>query len=239
MSRPTPRLNFFKSQCRDWDRDWIYIVSMSRLRPRLKVSESQCRDRDRDWICKVSMSRLRPRLNSQKSQYRDWDRDWIYNLYLPIFTYIYNLYLPIFTYIYNLYFEIQFMLRPRLIETIKFCGCRDRDSSRLGISVVVETETHRDWEILWLSRPRLIETGKFCGVETETHRDWEILWLSRPRLIETGNFCGCRDRDQPRLNKSCRDRDFIESLADLCHSKVNKCLFDVCKTSLGSNKLRP
>ena len=78
MSRPTPRLNFFKSQCRDWDRDWIYIVSMSRLRPRLKVSESQCRDRDRDWICKVSMSRLRPRLNSQKSQYRDWDRDWIY-----------------------------------------------------------------------------------------------------------------------------------------------------------------
>ena len=112
------------------------------------------------------------------------------------------------------YFEILFMLRPRLIETIKFCGCRDRDSSRLGISVVVETETHRDWEILWLSRPRLIETGKFCGVETETHRDWEILWLSRPRLIETGNFCGCRDRDQPRLNKSCRDRDFIESLAD-------------------------
>ena len=110
------------------------------------------------------------------------------------------------------------MLRPRLIETIKFCGCRDRDSSRLGISVVVETETHRDWEILWLSRPRLIETGKFCGVETETHRDWEILWLSRPRLIETGNFCGCRDRDQPRLNKSCRDRDFIESLADLWHN---------------------
>merc|ERR1712198_550985 len=89
----------------------------------------------------------------------------------------------------NLYFEILFMLRPRLIETIKFCGCRDRDSSRLGISVVVETETHRDWE---------------------------ILWLSSPRLIETGNFCGCRDRDQPRLNKSCRDRDFIESLADLC-----------------------
>ena len=37
------------------------------------------------------------------------------------------------------------------------------DSSRLGISVVVETETHRDWKILWLSRPRLIETGKFCG----------------------------------------------------------------------------
>ena len=114
------------------------------------------------------------------------------------------------------------MLRPRLIETIKFCGCRDRDSSRLGISVVVETETHRDWEILWLSRPRLIETGKFCGVETETHRDWEILWLSRPRLIETGNFCGCRDRDQPRLNKSCRDRDFIESLADLWFPQLHE-----------------
>ena len=111
---------------------------------------------------------------------------------------------------------------------MKFCACRDRDSSRLEISVVVETETHRDWEILWLSRPRLIETGKFCGfrdrdssrlgnslvVETETDRDWEILWLSRPRLNETGNFCGCRDRDQSRLNKSCRDRDFFESLVN-------------------------
>ena len=86
-------------------------------------------------------------------------------------------------------YEILFMLRPRLIETRKFCGCRDRNSSRLGNSLVVETETHRDWE---------------------------ILWLSRPRLIETGSFCGCRDRDQPKLNKSCRDRDFIESLTDLC-----------------------
>merc|ERR1711923_252141 len=82
--------------------------------------------------------------------------------------------------------------RPRLeisFFLMKFCSCRDRDSSRLGNSVVVETKTHRDWEILWLSRPRLIKTGKFCG---------------------------CRDRDQPRMNKSCRDRDFIESLADLC-----------------------
>ena len=119
-------------------------------------------------------------------------------------------------------YEILCMSRPRLIETGNFCGCRDRDSSRLGNSLVVETETHRDWEILWLSRPRLIETGKFCGVETETHRDWEILWLSRPRLIETGNFCGCRDRDQPRLNKSCRDRDFIESLADLCSGDTTR-----------------
>ena len=70
---------------------------------------------------------------------------------------------------------------------MKFCSCRDRDSSRLGNSVVVETETHRDWE---------------------------ILWLSRPRLNETRNFCGCRDRDQLRLNKSCGDPDFIESLID-------------------------
>ena len=51
-------------------------------------------------------------------------------------------------------------------------------------------------------------------VETETHRDWEILWLSRPRLNETENFYGCRDRDQSRLNKSCRDRDFFESLVN-------------------------
>merc|ERR1711873_172315 len=113
---------------------------------------------------KVSISRLRPRLNLQ-----------------PIFTYIY-LYLPIFTTYIYLYLPIF------TTYILRFSLCLDRDSSRLLNSVVVETETHRDWE---------------------------FLWLSRPRLIETGSFCGCRDRDQPRLNKSCRDRDFIESLADL------------------------
>ena len=34
--------------------------------------------------------------------------------------------------------------RPRLIETEKFCRCRDRDSSRLGNLLDVETETSRD-----------------------------------------------------------------------------------------------
>merc|ERR1712198_49780 len=121
----------------------------------------------------------------------------------------------------NLYFEILFMLRPRLIETIKFCGCRDRDSSRLGISVVVETETHRDWEILWLSGPRLIETGKFCGVETETHRDWEILWLSRPRLIETGKFCGCRDQDSSRLVILWLSRPRLIETGNFCGCRDN------------------
>ena len=36
------------------------------------------------------------------------------------------------------------MSRPRLIETGKFRGCRDQDSSRLENLVVVETETDRD-----------------------------------------------------------------------------------------------
>ena len=45
------------------------------------------------------------------------------------------------------------MSRPRLIETKKFGGCRDRDSSRLKNLEDVETETHRD-------------SSK--GVETET-----------------------------------------------------------------------
>ena len=110
-------------------------------------------------------------------------------------------------------YEILCMSRPRLIETGNFCGCRDRDSSRLGNSLVVETETHRDWEILWLSRPRLIETGKFCGcrdrdssrlgnfvvVETETKRDWEFLWLSRPRPVETE-----QKLSRPRLHRESR-----------------------------------
>ena len=36
------------------------------------------------------------------------------------------------------------MSRPRLIETKKFGGCRDRDSSRLKKFEDVETETDRD-----------------------------------------------------------------------------------------------
>ena len=139
-SRPRPRLELFESQCRDWDRDWIYK----------SLNFETETETESLW---VSMSRPRPRLEN-----------------------------------FFFCYEILFMSRPKLIETRKFCGCRNRDSSRLGNSLVVKTETHRDLE---------------------------ILWLSRPRLNETGNFCGCRDRDQSRLNKSCRDWDFIESLADL------------------------
>ena len=56
--------------------------------------------------------------------------------------------------------EIWWMLRPRLIETGKFGGCRDRDSLRPGKSMGVETETNRDWakdvETETLSRVSLI-----------------------------------------------------------------------------------
>ena len=83
-------------------------------------------------------------------------------------------------------FDILWMSRLRLIETGKFIGCRDRDSSRLRNFLDVETETHWDWKISWMSRPRLIENEKFLGcwdwdssrlgnlmdVETETTRDW-------------------------------------------------------------------
>ena len=48
------------------------------------------------------------------------------------------------------------MLRPRLIETEKFLGCRDRDSSRLNILEGIKTETHQD-------------SSK--GVETETETE--------------------------------------------------------------------
>ena len=48
------------------------------------------------------------------------------------------------------------MSRPRLIETKKFGGCRDRDSSRLKKFEDVETETDRD-------------SSK--GVETETETE--------------------------------------------------------------------
>ena len=160
MSRPRPRLKCWKSQCRD--RDWIYKslnvetkikteslwVSMSRPRPRLNLQKSQCRDWDRDWIFKslnfetkteteslrVSMSR--PRLRLENLFFLLWNSKniWV-SMSRPRLT------LENFFFCY----EILFMSRPRLIETRKFCGCRDRDSSRLRNSLVVETETSRDW----------------------------------------------------------------------------------------------
>ena len=95
--------------------------------------------------------------------------------------------------------EICWMSRLRLIETEKFVGWRDRDSSRLRNLLDVETKTHQDWKISWMLRPRLIETEKFVGcrdrdssrlgnladVETKTHQDREIYWMSRPRPVET------------------------------------------------------
>ena len=41
--------------------------------------------------------------------------------------------------------ENSWMSRPRLIETEKILGCRDRDQSRLGNAMDVETMTSRDW----------------------------------------------------------------------------------------------
>ena len=75
--------------------------------------------------------------------------------------------------------DICWMSRPRLIETKKFLGCRDRDSSRLR---------------------------NFLDVETKTHWDREIPGMSKPRL-ETGKFDGCWDRDHSRVGKKCRDQD--------------------------------
>ena len=77
-----------------------------------------------------------------------------------------------------------------------FLSCRDRDSD-------FQSCRDRDSSRLWF----------FKVVETETHRDSDFLKLSRPRLIETQEYGGCRDRDPSRLGKSCRDRDFFESLA--------------------------
>ena len=79
-------------------------------------------------------SRPRPRLEVFESQCRYRERDWIFKS-LNVETDTETKFLQVSVSI----------LRPRL----NFCGCRDRDSSRLGI--------------LWLSRPRLIETGNFCG----------------------------------------------------------------------------
>ena len=71
--------------------------------------------------------------------------------------------------------DICWMSTSRLINTKKFFGCRDQDSSRLR---------------------------NFLDVEIETHQDREISGMSRPRLIKTEKFLGCRDRNSSRLKSS-------------------------------------
>ena len=117
--------------------------------------------------------------------------------------YIYGLYMnEIFPIISLLWFRNGLSKVQRGCNDIKIVYISNRDSSRLLNSVVVETETHRDWEFLWLLRPRLIETGKFCGCRDRDSSRLGNSVVSRPRLIETGKFCGCRDRDSSRLGIS-------------------------------------
>ena len=66
------------------------------------------------------------------------------------------------------------MSRPRLIETTKFGGCRDWDSSRLKNLEDVETETHRD-------------SSK--GVETETETETESLATHCSWVLMSSNNC--------------------------------------------------
>ena len=65
------------------------------------------------------------------------------------------------------------LTRPRLIETEKFYRCRDRDSSRLGNFIDVETKPYQDWEMLRLSRPRPIKTGQ--KMSTRHFWDWDFI----------------------------------------------------------------
>ena len=100
------------------------------------------------------------------------------------------------------HFDILWMSRPRHIETGKFIGCRDWDSS--------ETETFhrcRDWDSSRLRtfldvRPKLIDTGKFLGC-----RDWDSSRLGNLKEVKTKTSW---DRA-----KRCRYQDSIETLADL------------------------
>ena len=101
----------------------------------------------------------------------------------------------------------------------------DKLQPRININTFIqdgwscETKTYqgcRDWDFLRL--------WNIWVVETETLWDYEMSGLSRLRLFETEKFEGCRDWDWPRLIKSCRDRDFSESLADLCCIKHISCL---------------
>ena len=70
--------------------------------------------------------------------------------------------------------------------------------------------------IQWkLSRPRLFRDSNFLFLRD---RDFSRLQIFKSLETETFprlQFRVFRDRDFPRLGKSCRDRDFFETLADL------------------------
>ena len=90
--------------------------------------------------------------------------------------------------------QIHWVSRPRLIQSEKFLGCRDCDSSRLRNFLVVETETHRDCEISGMSRSRLIETEKFLGC-----RDRDSSRPGNLMDVETG-----QKMSVPRLRRDSR-----------------------------------
>ena len=64
------------------------------------------------------------------------------------------------------------MMRPRLIQTKKFLGCRDQGSSRLETFMDVKTETHQDLEISWMLIQNSSRLGDLLDVETHTSLDW-------------------------------------------------------------------
>ena len=87
------------------------------------------------------MTRPRPRLKGSESQSRDRDRD---HKNIETKTKVVET-IKDETSKFGSRLISENLSRPRLIETEQFCRCRDRDSSRLGNFVDVETETDRDW----------------------------------------------------------------------------------------------
>ena len=79
--------------------------------------------------------------------------------------------------------------------------------------------------IQWkLSRPRLFRDSNFLFLRD---RDFSRLQIFKSLETETFprlQFRVFRDRDFPRLGKSCWDRDFFETLADLCEVDVQSVL---------------
>ena len=80
--------------------------------------------------------------------------------------------------------------------------------------------------IQWkLSRPRLFRDSNFLFLRD---RDFSRLQIFKSLETETFprlQFRVFRDRDFPRLGKSCQDRDFFETLADLWFQVSNRIKF--------------
>ena len=115
--------------------------------------------------------------------------------------------------------------RPRMRPRILISRSRLRTGPRLNVNNCEDIWPHQGHSmeinhqiLFWSDRSNIvriihIKSWKWiCETQKQKRcrdRDLKFVEVLRLRLFDSKKFGVCRDRDQPRLSKSCRDRDFL------------------------------